>query len=76
MILKKLYIDTVIHNPIVLFDSNNNEIYWEYSNGLWVKIEYDSNNNEIYCEYNDGFWVKREYDSNNNQIYREDSNGK
>ena len=32
MILKKLYIDE-IHNPIVLFDSNNNLIYFENSDG-------------------------------------------
>ena len=74
MILKKLYIDE-IHNPIVLFDSNNNEIYWEYNDGFWVKREFDSNNNRIYCEYSDGFWVKSEFDSNNNLIYYEDSDG-
>ena len=75
MILNKLYIDTVIHNPIVLYDSNNNEIYYEDSNGFWVKREFDSNNNKIYYEDSDGFWVKNEFDSNNNRIYYEDSNG-
>jgi len=54
MILKKLHIDTVIHNPIVLYDSNNNRIYYENSNGFFYIKEFDSNNNEIYCENSNG----------------------
>jgi hypothetical protein len=37
------------------FDSNNNVIYYEYSNGYWVKQEFDSNNNLIYREYSNGY---------------------
>ena len=59
MILKKLYIDTVIHNPIWLYDSNNNEIYYENSNGFWVKREFDSNNNRIYWENSQGIIIDK-----------------
>jgi hypothetical protein len=61
--------------PFEIKDKNNNEIYYESSNGIWWKQEYDSNNNRIYSENSNGFWSKREYDSNNNEIYYEDSDG-
>ena len=61
--------------PFEIRDKNNNEIYYEYSNGYWCKREYDSNNNIIYYEDSSGYWVKREFDKNNNIIYYEDSNG-
>tara|TARA_R110000851_G_scaffold94234_1_gene204964 strand:+ start:638 stop:955 length:318 start_codon:yes stop_codon:yes gene_type:complete len=60
---------------LFLYDSNNNLIYFEYSDESWKKIEYDSNGNRIYYEDSDGYWSKREYDSNDNRIYYEDSNG-
>ena len=40
--------------PKELFDKNRNQIYWENSNGFWIKKEYDSNNNLIYWEHSDG----------------------
>ena len=40
--------------PFVIRDSNDNEIYFEHSNGYWAKREYDSNDNEIYYENNNG----------------------
>jgi hypothetical protein len=58
-----------------MFDSNNNVIYFEDSDGNWVKREYDKNNNVIYFEDSNGFWSKREYDENNNVIYIENSDG-
>jgi hypothetical protein len=61
--------------PFEIRDKNNNQIYFEDSNGYWVKRELDKNNNQIYFENSDGFWCKREYDSNNNEIYFENSNG-
>jgi hypothetical protein len=61
--------------PFEIKDKNNNQIYYEDSNGYWAKREYDSNNNEIYWESSNGFWVKREFDKNNNKIYYEDSSG-
>ena len=61
--------------PFEIKDSKGKEIYWEYSNGYWVKSEYDSNGKEIYWENSNGVWVKREYDSNGREIYWENSNG-
>ena len=54
---------------LFLYDSNNNLIYREYSNGYWVKYDYDDNGNIIYFEDSEGFWCKQEFDSNNNEIY-------
>ena len=61
--------------PFEIKDKNGNEIYFEYSDGFWVKQEFDSNGKEIYYEDSDGFWSKREYDSNGNEIYFENSDG-
>jgi hypothetical protein len=61
--------------PFKIKDSKGKEIYWENSNGYWVKSEYDSDGNKIYFESSDGFWVKREYNSEGNQIYYESSYG-
>jgi hypothetical protein len=36
--------------PFVIKDKNNNEIYFENSNGYWWKQEFDENNNQIYYE--------------------------
>ena len=60
---------------LFLYDYNGNRIYFENSNGYWVKRDYDSNNNLIYRETSDGYWSKREYDTNGNLIYRKDSTG-
>jgi len=61
--------------PFEIKDSEGNEIYYEDSDGYWVKREYDSNGNLIYLEDSNGYWVKREYDSNGNVIYYENSYG-
>jgi len=37
-----------------LYDSNSNQIYFETSDGYWVKQEYDSNGKEIYYENSNG----------------------
>ena len=73
MKLKILYIN--VTDEINIYNSNNNEIYWENSNGDLVKSEFDSNNNRIYYEDSNGDWSKQEFDSNNYEIYREDSDG-
>ena len=39
---------------LFLYDSNNNLIYFEYSDESWKKIEYDSNGNRIYYEDSNG----------------------
>ena len=61
---------------LLIKDKNGNEIYFENSNGVWVKWEYDSKGKEIYYENSDGFWVKWEWDSQGNELYYETSNGK
>jgi hypothetical protein len=61
--------------PFVIKDKNNKQIYYEYSDGYWIKREFDKNNNQIYCEYSYGNWYKQEFDENNNEIYYEDSHG-
>jgi len=66
-------------NPLAesnkVYNKNGKPIYYEDSDGYWVKREYDTNGNEIYFEDSNGDWIKREYDTNGNIIYREDSNG-
>ena len=74
-LLKKKLRESFKKFPIKLYDSNNNEVYYEDRYGFWIRLEYDSNNNKIYYENSDGDWSKKEYDSNNNQIYYENSKG-
>ncbi len=40
--------------PFIIKDSNGNEIYFENSDGVWVKREYDSYGNQIYYENSHG----------------------
>jgi hypothetical protein len=61
--------------PFEIKDKNGNRIYFEKSNGYFVKSEYDSNGNQIYFEDSDGYWYRWEYDSNGNEIYFENSDG-
>ena len=61
--------------PLFLYDSNNNIIYYENSDGFWSKHEYDTKGNTIYYENSEEYWKKREYDLNGNRIYYEDSDG-
>ena len=74
-IFSKLFNQEVIISDNVIYDSNNNEIYYEDSDGFWVKSEYDSNNNLIYSEDSNGYWSKSEFDENKNLIYYENSDG-
>jgi hypothetical protein len=43
--------------PLYLYDSNNNLIYLENSNGFWSKYEYNDNGNEIYREDSNGYII-------------------
>ncbi len=61
--------------PFIIKDKNGKEIYFEDSNGFWIKREYDQNGKEIYYENSRGFWEKRQYDQNGNRIYFENSRG-
>ena len=78
LIFSKLFNDDIViyyGDDIEIYDSNNNLLYYESSNGEWYKREYDSNGKEIHYEDSDGLWTKSEYDSNGNEIYYEISNG-
>jgi len=75
LVLPKLYDQPVSIEGNRVYDTNGNEIYYENSNGYWVKKEYDTNGNMIYSETSDGFWVKKEYDNQGNLIYTETSDG-
>ena len=62
--------------PFEITDKNGNEIYWEQTDGRWIKSEYDSRGNQTYFEASfDGYSWRREYDGNDNEIYFEDSKG-
>lgn len=74
-ILSNIFNTKVSYSDNMIFDENNNVIYYENSDGYWEKSEYDENNNLIYLEDSDGYWFKREYDENNNEIYYENSYG-
>jgi YD repeat-containing protein len=61
--------------PFVIEDKNSNEIYFENSDGYWVKCEHDDKGNLIRHEVSNGFWSKMEYDDKDNLIRHENSNG-
>ena len=75
LVLSKAFNQPVTIKGRDVYNINDNEIYREYSDGVWIKKEYDNNDNEIYREDSNGFWVKYEYDNNDNIIYVETSNG-
>jgi glucan-binding YG repeat protein len=62
--------------PFIIKDKNGNQIYYENSDGFWVKREYNSNGNQIYFENSEGYWAKIKFDLNGNKIYYENSKGK
>ena len=74
-VLSKLYKKPVTVGYEVVYDYNNNRIYFEDSKGFWIKREYDQNGNEIYYENSYGYCHKREFDQNGNIIYFDDSGG-
>ncbi len=50
-------------------------LYYEDSNGDWIKREYDTNGNLIHYENSNGYWERYEYDKEGNMTYRENSSG-
>ena len=73
-------LSNVFNQPVSIkgrsvYNTDGNEIYFEKSNGGWVKWEYDTNGNVTYSEYSNGYWEKIEYDTNGNVIYYEDNDG-
>jgi len=68
--------DFKTNGDLVIKNKNGRRIYFEDSDGFWVKREYDSQGNVIYYEASGGGWAKWEYDSRGNIIYYENSYGK
>ena len=75
LVLSKVYNQPVTIKGRNVYDTNGNEIYYEYSDGYWVKKEYNTNGKIIYYEDSTGDWGRWEYDTNGNLIYYENSNG-
>jgi len=59
--------------PFIIKDADGKVIYWETSDGYWVKREY-AGGKEIRCEYSFGYWEKREW-TDGQMIRYEDSFG-
>jgi hypothetical protein len=55
--------------PFIIKDKNGNVIYYENSNGFWIKREYNSDGDVIYYENSNVFWIKTEYNSDGDVIY-------
>jgi YD repeat-containing protein len=75
LVLSTIFNQSVTIKGRNVYNTNNNTIYSENSDGYWYKYEYDTNNNTIYYEDSTGNWYKYEYDTNGNIIYREDADG-
>ena len=75
LVLSKIYDQPVRIKGDRVYDTNGNYIYYEDSNGSWIKREYDANGNLIYREKDNGFWVKKEYNADNKMTYREYNDG-
>ena len=65
--------DFKANNLLEIRDTNGNPIYWEDSDGVWIKYERNSQGNAIYYENSDGYWEKYEHDSQGKLIYYEES---
>ena len=61
--------------PFIIKDSENNQIYFETSDGYWIKHEYDERGNRIRFETSTGYWSICEYDEEDREIYFENSEG-
>ena len=68
--------DFEANGSLVIRNKNGNQIYYENSDGFWVKREYDSEGKEICYENSDGYWAKQGHDYEGNLIYYENSDGK
>ena len=62
-------------NVYEIYNDNGNEIYYEDSDGKWVKREFDENGKLTYGENYTGQWSKSEYDERGERIYYEHSDG-
>jgi len=76
--------DRVYKEPVTIeidYESNTKDIfnkkglllYYETSNGYWVRREYNENGKTLYYVNSEGLWIKQEFDDNGGIIYRETS---
>jgi hypothetical protein len=61
--------------PFEIKDKRGNVIYYECSDGVWLKREYDVNGEQTRYEMSNGTWWVREYDAKGNQTKLEWSDG-
>ena len=54
LVLSKVYNESVSIKGKLVYDSNDNLIYYENSSGDWAKYEYDTDGNRIYWENSNG----------------------
>ena len=54
LVLSKVFNQPVKFVVNRVFDKDNNELYYERSDGYWEKYEYDTKGNKIYSENGDG----------------------
>jgi len=74
MVLSKVYGQPVTINGNNVYDQYGNRIYFEDSDGNWIKRGYDINGKVIYYETSSGYI--EEFDQYGNRIYSVDSNGR
>jgi YD repeat-containing protein len=61
--------------PFFIKDKDNKLIYYENSDGYWIKNEYDQDGKEISYKNSNGLSSKTEYDQNGKLISYKNSNG-
>ena len=71
-IMKKI-LGNIYIKRYYIYDERGNKIYWELSDGEWLRSEYDDRGNRIYWEDSSGKWRKWEYDDKGKLIYYETS---
>lgn len=82
-ILKFIYGNDIRITSKCIYDSKDNNIYYEHNHLIyfedndysWIKYEYDIRGNHIYSEDSNGNWYRYEYNSSNQPIYYERSDG-
>ena len=74
LVLSKVYGQPITINDNNVYDQYGNRIYFEDSDGNWIKRGYDQYGNRIYYETSSGYI--EEYDQYGNRIYSVDSNGR
>lgn len=79
MVLSKVYNQpvTIEGNGVgnSVYDDQNKRVYFESTDGRWVKRKFDKKGNQIYFEDSIGYWKKWGYDGQGKKNYYKDSYG-